>query len=308
MKIFDCFTFNNELDLLEIRLAELNSTVDYFVLAESSVTFTNNEKPCFFAENASRFQRFSNKIIYVPVNDMPRHTNNPWVREQFQRNALFRGLGHAMAEDYIIISDVDEIPKSTVISQLAQGGSDVYGLRLWLFSLRLNYLNLSGPEVHRVWPVIIRRRLFETAEATRAMRTIIDFGKQYMAVDDGGWHFSSIGDSETVRSKIKNTSHQEFNRPDILEAVKVDGIIEDGRDLFSRDGYVWGTVPAKEWMPNFVLENMERFSHLVANCDSSAAARAALARTLITESANARSRLPHSLVSKVIAKIIKLVH
>ena len=30
LKVFDCFTFYNEIDLLEIRLNELNDVVDYF--------------------------------------------------------------------------------------------------------------------------------------------------------------------------------------------------------------------------------------------------------------------------------------
>jgi len=35
VKIYDCFRFFNELDLLEIRLDELCDVVDYFVLVEA---------------------------------------------------------------------------------------------------------------------------------------------------------------------------------------------------------------------------------------------------------------------------------
>ncbi|MCB1199967.1 MAG: hypothetical protein KDK41_04935 [Leptospiraceae bacterium] len=31
MRVFDCFPFFNELELLEIRLHELNDVVDYYV-------------------------------------------------------------------------------------------------------------------------------------------------------------------------------------------------------------------------------------------------------------------------------------
>jgi beta-1,4-mannosyl-glycoprotein beta-1,4-N-acetylglucosaminyltransferase len=41
MKIYDTFTFFNELDLLEIRLNILNDVVDYFVLVEANKTFQN---------------------------------------------------------------------------------------------------------------------------------------------------------------------------------------------------------------------------------------------------------------------------
>ena len=44
MKVYDCFTFFNELDLLEIRLNELDNVVDYFVLVESKRSFQNKPK------------------------------------------------------------------------------------------------------------------------------------------------------------------------------------------------------------------------------------------------------------------------
>ena len=34
MQVFDAFSFDNQLDMLEIRLLELNATVDFFVLCE----------------------------------------------------------------------------------------------------------------------------------------------------------------------------------------------------------------------------------------------------------------------------------
>ncbi len=38
MKIYDCFTFYNEFELLELRLKLLAPYVDYFVLSEANVT------------------------------------------------------------------------------------------------------------------------------------------------------------------------------------------------------------------------------------------------------------------------------
>ncbi|MBK6633151.1 MAG: hypothetical protein IPG38_01480 [Chitinophagaceae bacterium] len=45
MRVFDCFTFFNELDLLEFRLKFLNDHVDFFVIAESNLTFNGKSKP-----------------------------------------------------------------------------------------------------------------------------------------------------------------------------------------------------------------------------------------------------------------------
>ena len=47
MKVFDCFIFFNELDLLELRLNVLDSCVDYFVIVESAITFQGEDKEFF---------------------------------------------------------------------------------------------------------------------------------------------------------------------------------------------------------------------------------------------------------------------
>ena len=71
MKIYDCFTFYNELDLLEIRLNELDSVVDYFVIVEATKTQTGLDKPLFFDLNKKRYTKFKHKIIHVKVHNMP---------------------------------------------------------------------------------------------------------------------------------------------------------------------------------------------------------------------------------------------
>ena len=39
--IYDCFTFRDEFDMLEIRLRILDRVVDKFVICEADRTFTN---------------------------------------------------------------------------------------------------------------------------------------------------------------------------------------------------------------------------------------------------------------------------
>lgn len=65
MRVFDCFPFFNELDLLELRMRMLDDVVDYFVLAEADRTYSNQPKPLIFAENRDRFDRWKDRIIYV---------------------------------------------------------------------------------------------------------------------------------------------------------------------------------------------------------------------------------------------------
>ena len=102
MKIYDCFSYLDEDFLLDLRLNILNDFVDYFVIVEGNKTWQNNLKP--FKFKLERFNKFKNKIIYIPVEDLP-DGENPYIRENFQRNAIKRGITRADEEDLIIISD-----------------------------------------------------------------------------------------------------------------------------------------------------------------------------------------------------------
>ena len=124
-KIFDCFTFRNELDLLELRLNELSEVVNFFVLAEATTTFRGVFKPLLFEQNKDRFAAFLDRIIHVVVDDMPGFgASEPerWKRENFQRQALLRGLAKASWRDYVIISDLDEIPRPSAIEHVVRKG------------------------------------------------------------------------------------------------------------------------------------------------------------------------------------------
>ena len=105
--IYDCFSYWDEDLLLDLRLNILNKFVDYFVIVEGNKTWQNNPKKLKF--DIKNFNNFKNKIIYVPVTDLP-DGEDPYLRENYQRNAIVNGLSNANDNDLIIISDLDEIP------------------------------------------------------------------------------------------------------------------------------------------------------------------------------------------------------
>ena len=65
VKVYDCFIFFNELDLLELRLETLDPYVDHFVISECDSTFSGEDKPFYFEENKEKFSKFLDKIIYI---------------------------------------------------------------------------------------------------------------------------------------------------------------------------------------------------------------------------------------------------
>ena len=110
--IYDCFSYWDEDLLLDLRLKILNKFVDYFVIVEGNKTWQNNPKELRFDLN--KFEEFKDKIIYIPVTDLP-DGDDPYLRENFQRNSILKGLNNARPDDIIIISDIDEIPNTEKI-------------------------------------------------------------------------------------------------------------------------------------------------------------------------------------------------
>ena len=132
--IYDCFTFFNEFDLLELRLHELNDVVDFFVLSEATKTFTGLDKPLYFEENKTQFAEFLPKIKHVIVE--PPETNDPWIRERFQRDEMFKTLD-CQSNDVIMLSDVDEIISAEAVKQY----KPEMGIRVLIMKMYYYFLN-----------------------------------------------------------------------------------------------------------------------------------------------------------------------
>ena len=139
MKIFDCFMFNDELDLLELRLTELYDYIDIFVIVESNLSFTCRPKSFLFEQTKNRFNKWNTKIRYVKHQSLAH--SNPWINENAQRNAIEDAISDAANDDIIIISDVDEIVRPESIQRLIVADKKVqlFGFHMPLFNFKFNY-------------------------------------------------------------------------------------------------------------------------------------------------------------------------
>lgn len=121
-KLIDCFTFFNELDLLEIRLKYLYNVVEYFVIVEADTSFNGDVKQMVFKDNIARFEPFMEKIIFVPINMKYFENKNKvaWEREEYQRNCIQKGIDtlNLLETDLVLISDIDEIPNKDILINL----------------------------------------------------------------------------------------------------------------------------------------------------------------------------------------------
>ena len=147
MKIIDCFNYFEEDLILEIRLATLFNYVDKFVICEATLDHAGNEKKLNF--DISKFKKYAEKIEYIVIDDLPKivtkfkkHWHTAHARDQFQRNALIRGLSKCDPNDLIMISDLDEIPNPEKISNFKEEDRYVC-FEQKNFLLKFNLLNIT---------------------------------------------------------------------------------------------------------------------------------------------------------------------
>ncbi|WP_210162104.1 hypothetical protein [Amorphus coralli] len=221
-RIYDCFLFFRELDLLEIRLTELYPVVDTFVIVEARRDFAGNEKPLVFKANRNRFAAFADKIRHVEVLDEPENAEQRWVRQAHQRRAMMTGLEDARPNDFIMVSDLDEIPSAKTVERLKrERRTDT--VHFFNQPLHRFYLDIrdsggagwTGTRAVRKRAMIDPTRLRKLKPrnypgAPRAYESLYwayrswsEFGSFTRRVwyPEAGWHFSSLGDDDYLAAK-----------------------------------------------------------------------------------------------------------
>jgi len=226
-KLFDCFIFNDELDLLELRLETAAPYVDTFVLVEAARTFSGAGKPLHFAENRDRFSRWKDKLRHVVVDDMPpTNGKDRWAAEVHQRNALMRGLDDAAPEDVVIVSDADEVLHPEVLITLRRGCADLTGLEM---RRTFRYANWELPPSR--FAHAVRAMPFTELRDPHRQRNHVAPGR---LVRDAGRHFTTLGEVDDLVTKFETYSHSEMDNnrqkaPDYLTRAQ-----QMGLDVFSR--------------------------------------------------------------------------
>lgn len=280
--IYDCFSFFNELDLLEIRLNVLRDVVDRFVLVEAGETHAGKPKPFYFEENRGRFSEFLDRIEYVKVEKFPEGCKTAWWRENIQRNAIAEGLKGAKDDDTIIISDLDEIPRPEKIVEWV-GTPGVKRFLQKYYAFYLNYLNVrwrrwsgtqmlsyrdfccayDGLKFYENEFLIPELNVGTTASKIRA-RDLPRSRGGTVIVPDGGWHFTCLGGVEAVAKKIASFAHQEYNPgEDKIDLGEINRIVESGGGVFWKINCFADRID--ETFPKYIRENQEKYAHLIFN-------------------------------------------
>ena len=250
IKIYDAFNFYNELETLEIRLNVLNDYVDYFVIAESTMTHSGKPKELFYEKNKHLFKKFEHKIIHCiidnPVNsfeevkerlnktEIPEieksilrealSSNNiapgviPSLRIFYEKECIKKALIGLSNNDFCFLSDLDEIwnPETIIDYSL----DNIYKFKQDNY---VYFLNNRSNDNWIGWTGTVGTKYKNIKNGClNHLRTV---GKnKFTIIRNGGWHFTWQGGYTRVVSKLESYDHQEFNteknKSKITEKIK----------------------------------------------------------------------------------------
>ena len=280
--IYDCFSFNNELDLLEIRLNHHSEFVDKFVLTECPWTYSGRSKPLYYDQVKDKppFKQFKDKIIHNVYNVSP-NGKSGWEYEHDQRNSL-RDISFE-STDLIIYADCDEILRDRSVVEKATKHLPHYGIITLDMELNWYYFNcvikpgskfqkdysMESCFNHR-WrmakilsPSILN--VFKNLYKTRELN-LWDLRNDF-TIKNSGWHFSNLGDPALIDAKLKSFSHgSEFERKYHISSNLIAERKAELRDPLGRDV---SFVRTELDVPAYILDNIEKYEGYILNADNS---------------------------------------
>ena len=255
-KVIDCFTYNGEADILELRLNILYPHVDVFLIGEAPITFSGQPKPLYFEQQKERFAPFMDKIMYWVVEEYYQpwllglmqkeydlmNTNQPFLMAFYQKESLNIPLLNFDENDTVYYGDVDEIWTPQELQ------SEPHKLEQLSYSM---YLNNRTTEPWK-GTAIARRKDYTNTGIGHIRQKTNKF------LPNGGHHFSNMGGLEELRRKINSYDHQEINTQEIHD--KLEERHKAGTDFLGRPQF-------KNWidesdLPQHIKDNKVKYRHL----------------------------------------------
>jgi len=284
--------FSDEKMLLDIRLNVLNDYVDQFVIIESKYKHNGDIKNKNFDIN--QYSKFKNKIKYIYLDEEPEGLvsisaeddedkknksllHNTYVRENYQRDVIAKGILDAGPEDFIIVGDIDEIPNLKNLDfENKKNHLIIFRQKMFYYKLNLYYKelvwtgtraclkkNLKSPQ----WLRNIKNKKYpiwriDTLFAKNKYSNII-------FINDGGWHFTNMKSPEEIFSKLNSFLHNVdfklsgLNLDDIKKMVSQKKIMYDHfADQRKVDRWNSPVVlkPADiTILPEYIIKNRDKF-------------------------------------------------
>jgi beta-1,4-mannosyl-glycoprotein beta-1,4-N-acetylglucosaminyltransferase len=263
--LYDCLMFNDELDLLEIRLNH-HSFVDKFVIIESSRTYSGIPKPYHYQENKQRFAAFHHKIQHIML-DLPFTDNKDWKYEHLQRNVL-RGISFEL-DDIVLYTDVDEILRDeAVVDAFVRSGLNIISLQMELgfyyVNVKVKKAAVPGSTYHiaecfdskwHMGKILKRHSLYWFPNLYEIRQYDLWNPKRNMIINSG-WHFSNIGDPQRIYDKLKAISHCDDPEFQDISWAKICLRMAHLQDPLGRSGV---ELEVHTDLPKYLINNKDKY-------------------------------------------------
>jgi len=244
--------------LLDLRLHELYEQVDRFVIIEANITHQSKRKKQNF--DISNFKKFKKKIQYFFIEDI-KPTENSWSIENQQRNKINLGLSNLSQDDYVMISDLDEIPNSKKLQQIKKNKYSVFLQKFYYYKFNL----INNIEPNWFGTKACKLKYLPSPQKLRQLKIYPwwRLDKKFIKViNDGGWHFSYLMNEEAIAQKIMAFAHKEYNKEIFTDTTLIKKKIDNKKDLFDRN-FTFSKMKLDQTFPEFLLKNKELYKTFI---------------------------------------------
>ncbi len=210
--------------MYEVRLNILKDKVDKFIVTESTYSHSGKKKKLNFDIN--NYPKFKDKIIHIVIDKEPDgivpENNDPSLQRSnsLKRIALsydesLKALKESSDEDFIMLSDNDEIPNLNS-KDFATNKKDIVLFKQLFFYFRFNLLydrmhwfGTKGCKKKKLKSLSWLRNIKLKKYPFWRLDALFSETKQInlQIIQDGGWHFTNLKTPEEMYEKFMNFGH-----------------------------------------------------------------------------------------------------
>ena len=212
--------------MYEVRLNILKDKVDKFIVTESTYSHSGKKKKLNFDIN--NYPKFKDKIIHIVIDKEPDgivpENNDPSLQRSnsLKRIALsydesLKALKESSDEDFIMLSDNDEIPNLNS-KDFATNKKDIvlfkqlfFYFRFDLLYDRMHWFGTKGCKKKKLKSLSWLRNIKLKKYPFWRLDALFSETKQInlQIIQDGGWHFTNLKTPEEMYEKFMNFGHHD---------------------------------------------------------------------------------------------------